>query len=229
MSHANEYAQQVYQDLISQGVNMPECRVFGDEPSMDFGIAHASWWNDCAYVTFDDAYFPSNHTVYHELGHVFNFYPANRDAGVLERFWALVGFPVSIDAANQQAEWHNSRGEAWAAWQCYAVETFADFFAWAFLGDRVSAMTWGVQLTPELRNRLLNFYRTWEGTDSVALTTEDKEFLAVIIDARVKAAEVNILREVLGKLDAGFNETLVAVGNRIVAGDKNVGTAEKEV
>lgn len=228
MSHANERAATIYESLQAQGVNLPECIVFSDEPSGDFGIAHASWWNDCAYVSFDDAYQPSEHTLYHELGHILNFYPPNRDAGILEAFWAEVGFTVTIDGANEQAEWHNSRGEAWAAWQCYAVETFADFFAWTFLGDRVSAMTWGVQLTQELRNKLLNFFKNWKGNDAVALTAADIETIATIVGARVAAAEVNILREILLKLDSGFNTTLPVLLNRLASGDKDVTTAVKE-
>lgn len=219
MSHANALAQDYLDKLKALGYEYPDCINFTDEPSGDFGIAHASGSdaNGCYWVSFDDAYLPSVHTIIHELGHVFQFY----HPGLLEQFWSTVGFAISIDGANAQAETYAQQGMSFGSWQCWAVETFADFFAWTYLDDAVHTQTWGIPLTEELRATLSAFFTSWKGTVD-ELTSQDiatlTDLVSKIVDARVATAEVNILREVMTKIDSGFNTTNVAQFRRAMRG-----------
>lgn len=210
----------IYDALVAEGYPLPDCLVVSDEPSGDFGIAHASFHNDCAYMSFDDAYEPTQHTILHEIGHVFQF--ANPD--ILEAFWGTAGISTTIVTSNAIAKQLQDEGQAYQSWRHWAVEIFADFFAWHILNDWVQIQTYNVRLSAELRASLTELFSNWS-SELARLDSDDLQNIATMIDARVRAAETNILKEIVGALKSGFNETLPALLNRLAAGDKDVSTS----
>lgn len=228
MSHANEYVLGIRDELRAAGFHVSQCVNIGDDPQGDFGIA---WYtgivDGCAQMRYDVGYLPSKHTVIHEFGHDMHSKWQGHD--ILPLFWVRMGIPYSFDEAFQQG----AGGSQYERWRHTPAEILADMFAWTVLGDFVQTATFGIPLTDHLRADLTAFFRTFRDEEvDMALTDADKAWIADAIaesESRVKSrlatAEVDILREVLGKLEAGFNTTVSTFIDRQSAGDKKVATA----
>ena len=228
MSHANEYVLGIRDELRAAGFHVSQCVNIGDDPQGDFGIAWYSGIIDgCAQMRYDVGYLPSKHTVVHEFGH--DMHSKWQGSDSLPLFWARMGIPYSYEEAFQQG----AGGSQYERWRHTPSEILAEMFAWTVLGDYVQTATFGIQLTPFLRADLTALFRTFrDEEESMALTEADKADIAAMIAAsearlkqRIATGEVDILREVLGKLESGFNTTVSTFLDRQSAGDKKVATA----
>lgn len=231
MAHADAYIYAIRDELRSLGYSVSQCLLIDDDPQGDFGIA---WYlgidrsTGCARMRYDVGYLPSKHTVVHEFGH--DIHAKWEAAGIFQGFWSAAGFPLTPDEAINAAR---ASGSQYGYWQRTPSEMLAEVFAWTVLGDYCQTEMFGVALTPDLRTKLQAYFKTYGEEEDVALTDADRAQIQASIEAsenRIKQVlqtqTVDILREVLGKLDAGFNTTLATLIDRQTAGDKKVSTAE---
>lgn len=232
MSHADSYVRNIQAELQQLGFSVSDCIVIReDDPQHTWGIA---WYfgrdsSGCGHMSYDVGYLPSKHTVVHEFGH--DMHSKWQGDDILDRLWVEVGFPVSTD---QAIEAGRASGSQYGYWQRTPAEMLADLFAWCVLGDYIQTEMFGVPLTDALRFKLQAFFRSFKEED-VALSDADRATIQASIDAstdkilsRLGTMEVDILREVLGKLQSGFNVSVPTFIDRQTAGDTKVATAEKE-
>ena len=158
MSHADEAILEVHAEANLRYPAVPDCVGLADEPAGDFGIAHF-YGNDaqpgrggftfygitgegCALMSFDVGYTPTRRVILHELGHAIH---ARFGPPALFAYWAVRGFPLSVDAANAEASrLEPIPGQQFNSWARWPMESFAEDFA--CLDEPVTPIThdWGV-------------------------------------------------------------------------------------
>lgn len=220
MSHADTAVRSVHEYLRASGFMVSKCIVIReDDPLGNFGIAwYFGIYDGCGHMSFDEGYLPTQHTIVHEFGH--DMHARWQTSGILEGFWDICGFGLTYEEAYAAGD-----GTPYQQWRRTPAEMFADVFAWVVLGDWVQTEMFGVALSDNLRARLTTYLKSFTEEEDVALTDADKAWLSAAINSRVGAAEVNILREVTDKLNAGFNTSVPTFIDRQSDGDKNVATA----
>ena len=228
MSHADTYVRGLYAELAPV-YPLPKClKILTDDVLNNFGIAWCFGLDadGCGLLSFDEGYLPTKHTVLHEFGHLVHAYVQRFIKwDVVNDFWLAMGFTTSLEGATAESNRLAALGQQYPAWQHNPSEVFADCFAYAILGDWTQTQTFGAT---DIRLRADTFFRELKEED-MALTESDKAFIQdtvqTAVNSRVGTAEVNILREVLGKLNSGFNTTVSTFIDRQSAGDKKVATA----
>lgn len=184
MSHADELILGVHRVLADEFPAMPRCLRLRDEPTGDFGIAHAYGIlpDGCGDLSFDAGYAPTKKTIRHELAHLVWY---NTPPDTLDRFLVARAFPGTVVELNAMA------GQAWAkattaderfrAWGLWPAEQFADCFAAVtWTPDQPEYERWemtatfGTPLTEDRRRILLAFYASLRATPKeVTTVTED--------------------------------------------------------
>jgi hypothetical protein len=215
---AEDVVNRVYALLKDRYQAVPVDLSFGDEPSGDFGIAHA-YFDD--YITFDDNHVPTLYVICHEVGHEIDYNVCKKRGGngftngLYDEFWTVRGFPgTPWDGQNQaialEATGVNKGYRYWVA------ENFADAFG------AVNSFGQGTLITRTDayldEDKLRAFYASLEGVD-MAITDAD-------VDRIATATALKILPDVLQKLNSGFNTSVTTFLDRLARGDKKVETAE---
>lgn len=203
----------------------------GDEPAGDFGIAHfygldrLTARDDDFRLTFDAGRIPSRYVVCHELGHALSLNVTLKRGGdpftngLFDEFWEARGFTRAIDAPRtpmegQELAMRLDRESLNGGYRFWPEEHFADAFGAinSYGQGTLITATYGAGLEEA---RLRDFFRSLGGLYMATLDQEDLRNIANYL-----------LPEIIGAIKAGFNETLPAVADRVVAGDKKTATPE---
>jgi hypothetical protein len=221
---AEDVVNRVYAQLKDRYPAVPADLAFGDEPSGDFGVAHAYFNN---YVTFDDNHVPALYVICHEVGHEIDYNVCKKRGGtgftngLYDEFWAVRNFTGTAAGtpwdAQLRAIAHNTVANPNAGYRYWPAENFADAFG------AVNSFGVGTLITEQYNAyldeaKLRAFYASLEGVD-MAITDAD-------VDRIASAVALKILPDVLQKLNSGFNTSVTTFLDRLAHGDKKVETAE---
>jgi len=203
MSHADDFIYSEWEYLKTIYPAMVQCINLSDEPSGDFGIAHA-WWGEghkCeAYLSFDRDRVPKAKTVRHELAHLltWNASPPNPNGygwpiteEILESFWVARGFPGTAAESDARAKELARQGLMYESWRHWALECFAECFAACNTTNDdpdyykyEKTQDYGMPLTDEKRATMIGWFKTLEKYGEEDMTQE--EFDAMFLEATKK-------------------------------------------
>jgi len=177
VSHADQTIRARHAALNAAYPVIPDELVLSDEPTGDFGIAafHGLDPEGRALLSFDAGYESALWTIDHELAHAINAVCGRRGEAAVRYFWALRGFPGTIESATDAS---NSAPTQRREWELAPTEAFAECFK-ACIREQGAPDSWettevyGAPLTAAKRAEMRAFYAALRPSPYIAPPEEE--------------------------------------------------------